>query len=85
MNHNLAVVVQVNGKCSEALTIEHLVQQGCPPPFPPLYVLALEPLLHRLWDEEASPALHGIPFAGSLSAKVSAYADYITVCPAVWT
>ena len=36
-------------------------------------------LLHRLRDEEASPALRGILFAGPLSAMVSAHADDITV------
>ena len=44
-----------------------------------LYVLALEPLLHRLRVEGPNPALHGVPFAGPLSASVSAFADDITV------
>ena len=46
---------------------------------PLLYVLALEPLLRRLRDEGARPALRGIPLAGSVHARISAYADDITV------
>ena len=65
-------------KRSEAFAIERSVQQGCPLSSL-LYVLALEPLLRRLKDGKASPALCGIPLAGPLSAKVSAYADDITV------
>ena len=48
-------------------------------PAPLLYILALEPLFHRLRDEEASLALRGFPLTGPLSAKVSAFADDITV------
>ena len=43
------------------------------------YVLAFESLLHRLRNGVESPLLRGIPFASPLSAKVSAYADDITV------
>ena len=46
---------------------------------PLLYVLTLEPLLRRFKDEKASPALCDISLAGPLSAKVSAYANDITV------
>ena len=46
-------------------------------PSPLLHVLTLEPQLHRLRDERASPALRCILFAGPLSAKVSMYADII--------
>ena len=76
MYHNLQAVVQVNGKCSAAFAIERSVQQGCP-----LSLLsdpALKPQLWRLKDEKASLALHSIPSAGPLSAKVSAYTDDIT-------
>ena len=69
---------QVNRKCLEAFTIEHLIQQGYLLS-PLLYVLALEPLLCRLRDEKASPALRCILFAGPLLPKVSVYADDITV------
>ena len=46
---------------------------------PFLYVLTLEPLLRRLWGERTKPSLHGVPFAGRLTARVSAFADDITV------
>ena len=58
--------------------LERSVQQGCPL-FPFLNILALEPLLRRLKDERANPVLCRIPFAGPLTAKVSAFADNITV------
>ena len=78
MYHNPRAVVQVNGKRSEAFILERLVRLGCPLS-PLLYVLTLEPLLWRLRDEGANPALCGIPFAGPLTAKVSAFADGITI------
>ena len=78
MYHNPQAVVQENGKRLKSFAIERSVQQGYPL-FPLLYVLALESLCRRLRYEKASPALRGIPFAGPLSAKVSAYADDITV------
>ena len=46
---------------------------------PLLYVLVLEPLLRRLRDRTTNPALRGVPFAGLLTARVSAFADDITV------
>ena len=46
---------------------------------PLLYVHALEPLLRRLRNEEASPALRDILFADPLTARVSAFDDDITV------
>ena len=46
---------------------------------PLLYVLALEPLLRRLRDRTTNPALRGVPFAGPLTARVSAFTDDITV------
>ena len=68
----------MNGDRLEALAIGQSVRQDCPmPSF--LYVLALKPPLRKLRDEKTSLALRGIPFAGPLSAKVSAYADDITV------
>ena len=75
---NIQVVVQVKGKRSKALGIKSSVQQCCLlSPF--LYALVLEPLLCKFRDENVSPALDVIPFAGPLSAKLSAYADDITV------
>ena len=68
----------MNGKRSEAFVIERFVRKGYSL-FPLLYVLTLEPLLRRLRDGEANLALRGIPFTGPLSAKVSAYADDITL------
>ena len=78
MYHNPQAVVQVNGRRSGVITIERSVRQGCPLS-PLLYVLALEPLLRRLRDEGTSPALRGIPFVGRLAARVSAFADDVTV------
>ena len=78
MYHNPQPVVQVNGTRSRVFAIERSVRQGCPLP-PLLYILALEPLLRRLRDEGTNPALRGIPFAGPLTARVSAFADDITV------
>ena len=78
MYHNPQAVVKVNGRRSGVIVIERSVRQGCPLS-PLLYVLALEPLLHRLRDEGTSPALRGIPFVGRLAARVSAFADDFTV------
>ena len=75
--HNPLAVVQVNGKCSESFAIKQSARQGCPLSSVP--VLALELLLHRFWDEEANPALRGVPFVGCHRTMVSAYADDITV------
>ena len=76
--HNTQAVVQANGKLSEAFGIKQSVQQCCPL-FPLLYVLTLEPLLHRLRNGAANKVLHGIPFASCLRAKVSMYTNDITV------
>ena len=78
MYHNPQAVVQVNGRRSGVFAVECLVRQGCPLS-PLLYVLALEPLLRRLRDRTTNPALRGVPFAGPLTARVSAFADDITV------
>ena len=78
MYHNPQAVVQVNGRRSTAFVIVHSVRQDCPLS-PLLYVLTLEPLLRRLWDEGTNPALRGVPFAGPLTARISAFADDITV------
>ena len=69
--------MQVNGRHSGRLQLSS-VRQGCPLS-PLLYVLALEPLLRRLRDEGANSALRGVLFAGPLMARVSAFADDITV------
>ena len=79
MYHNPQAVVQVNGRRSRVFAIERSVRQGCPLS-PLLYVLALEPLLRRLRDERTSPSLRGVPFADPLTARVSAFADDISVC-----
>ena len=76
--HNPQAVVQVNGRCSGDFAIERLVWQGCPMS-PLLYVLALEPLLRRLRDRGARPALRGILLSGSVRANISVYADDIMV------
>ena len=76
---NPKAVLQVNGEGSVAFALE---RSGCPLS-PLLHVLALEPLLSRLRDGTAYPALRRVLFAGSARAKVSAYADDITIslCP----
>ena len=68
----------MNRRCSRVFAIELSVRQGCSLS-PLLYVLALEPLLRRLRDRGTNPALRGIPYAGPLTARVSAFADDITV------
>ena len=79
MYHNPQTVVQVvNGRRSRVFAIERSVRQGCPLS-PLLYVLGLEPLLRRLRYRTTNPALHGVPSAGPLTARVSAFADDITV------
>ena len=70
--------MQVNGRRSRAFAIEHSVRQGFPLSLL-LYVLALEPLLRRLRDEGTNSALRGVTFAGPLTARVSTFADDITV------
>ena len=71
-------MVLVNGRRSRAFAIACSVSQGCPlSPFP--YVLALVSLLRRLRDEGTDPTLRGVPFAGPLTARVSAFANDITV------
>ena len=78
MYHNPQAVVQVNRRRSGTIAIERSVRQGCPlSPLP--YVQALEPLLRRLRDRTTTPALRGVCFAGPLTARVSAFADDITV------
>ena len=72
------VVVQVNGRRSKAFAIERSVRQGCPLS-PLLYVLTLEPLLCRLRDERNRLAQRGISLTSSVRAKISAFADDITV------
>ena len=49
------------------------------PPVSSSLVLALEPLLCSRRDEGTSPALRGIPFVGRLAARVSTFADDVTV------
>ena len=78
MYHNPQAVVQVNGRRSRVFAVERSVRQGCTLS-PLLYVLEFEPLLRRLRDEETSPTLRGIPFVGCIAARVSAFADDITV------
>ena len=76
--YNPQAVVQVNGRCSGTFVIGRPVWQDCPLS-PLLYVLTLEPLLRKLRDEWARPALRGIKLTGSVRAKISAFADDITL------
>ena len=75
-----AVPQPIGGGADErkAFAIERSVRQGFPF-FPLSYILALETLLRRLRDEGARPALRGITLTGSVRAKISAFADDITV------
>ena len=75
---NPQAVVQVSRRCSGGFAIERSVRQGCPLS-PLLYFLALGPLLLRLRDERACPALCRVLLTGSIRAKISAFADDITV------
>ena len=72
------VAVQVNGKLSESFAVSRSVRQGCPLS-PLLYILALEPLLRNLRDEATTPVLRGIALPGGTRARVSAFADDVTV------
>ena len=66
----------MNEKRSEHFAIEQSVRQGYP--LSPLhFILASEPLLHRLRDQGANPALFGIPFASQCRA-FSTFTDDIT-------
>ena len=71
-------MVQLNGKHLGSFAIERSIRQGCPL-CPLLYILALEPLLHRRKDAKANPGLIGITFVSRGRARVSAFADDITV------
>ena len=71
-------VLRVNGKRSGSFAIEWSVWQGFPL-FPLVYVLALKPLLRRLREEKANLALIGVFLVGCVRARVSAFADDITV------
>lgn len=67
----------INEYFSELVTQQGGVRQGCLPS-PLLYVLYLEPLVERLRRELAFQGFH-IPGAGGIRAKVSAYADDMTM------
>ena len=68
----------MNGKRSGSFAINRLVLQDYS--FSSLlYILALEPLLHRLRVVKANLALIGVPLVGRIWARVSAFADDITV------
>ena len=69
--------MHVNGKRSGSFAIQRSVRQGCPLSL--LYVLALEPLLPSHKDKKANPALICVPLVGRVRARVSAFADDITV------
>ena len=78
LDHNTHAVVEVNEERSEVFPNERSVWQGCLRSLLP-YIFALEPLHRRLKDEGTNPALREVPFASLLIAKVSVYADDITV------
>ena len=68
----------MNGKRSESLVIEQSIRQDSHLS-PLLYILALEPLLCKLRDEEANLVLRKVPIVGCHRKKVSSYADDVTV------
>lgn len=72
-------VVQVNGVRSALFAVSRSVRQGCPLS-PLLYVLALEPFLRKLRTGETGLALRGIELPGGARARVSMFADDVTVC-----
>ena len=76
--HKPQAVLQMNGESSESFALKRSVRQGCTL-LPLLYVLALEPLLRKLRDKKANPALRGVLFAGRVRTKVSGYSNNITV------
>ena len=70
------VMVEVNGVRSEPFTLTRSIRQGCPLS-PMLYILALEPFLHRL---KVNPVLRGLTLPGASEvARYTAYADDISV------
>ena len=75
MYHNQQAEVQVNEKLSEVLAIERSVRQGCSLS-PLFYEIVLEPCSRGFGP---SLVLSEIPFTAPISAKVSAYADNISV------
>ena len=80
MYHHPQTVVQVNEKQQRRLFLSSQSGRVAPCHF---YVLTLDPLLRRLTDEGANPALCGIPFAGPLTARVSAFDDitiFVSCC-----
>ena len=69
-------MVEVNGVRSEPFTLTRSIHQGCPLS-PMLYILALEPFLHKL---KANPVLRGFMLPGSSEvARYTAYADDVSV------
>ena len=78
MYHNPQAVVQVNGRRSRAFAIERSARHSCPLSLF-LCILDLEPLFRWLREERSNPAMRGVFFAGPLTARVSAFADDITV------
>ena len=67
--------VQLNGFMSEPYVIKRGLRQGCPLSCY-LFLLCIEPLLHKLRNNEE---IKGVTLPGSVTVKVSGYADDLTV------
>lgn len=76
--HFPSSVVLVKGNCVRGFVLSRLVQHSCLLS-PLLYALVLETLLCWLWHRVCSPALHRIAVPGGTWARVSAYANDVSI------
>ena len=67
--------IQLNGFMSEPYVTKRGLRQGCPL-ICYLFLLCIEPLLHKLRNNEE---IKGVTLPGSVTVKVSGYADDLTV------
>lgn len=71
--HDISSSVLVNGNISKPFKLTRSVRQGCPLS-PLLYILSLEPVLHRIRQD---PTVYGCPIPGNRNnpPKLTAFAD----------